>query len=113
MDRNSHMPKDDRPAKRCFVLRATKVFRPFSQQQIEKGKLDGKFLPTDKISHLANGPWQDITTANLVTQNKELVSEQTSIELIKAEVVIAETAAVDSAAAEVPPRLPILARPQC
>lgn len=93
---SSENPKTDKLAKQFFVQRSTKVFGPFSQRQIEKGKLDGKFLPTDKVSCLPNGPWLEIATANLSVLGEAVADEQVAQEIFAAEVVHGEAAAVES-----------------
>lgn len=94
--------------KKFFILRATKVFGPFTARQIEKGKLDGKFLPSDQISTLANGPWQDLSTAQLETHPETSTKPKDSNEVVTAELVEPETVEAEVVTARImSPSLPM------
>lgn len=97
MDMNSENNQADPVAKPFFVQRSNKVFGPFSLRQIEKGKLDGKFLSTDKVATLDSGPWHDIATADLQALTATSVHEPMSQEVVAAEVVREESATAESA----------------
>lgn len=64
------------PGTPFFIRRSGKIFGPFSQRQIEKGKLVGKFLPADRISYGQNGPWREIASSDLQALSESLMNLQ-------------------------------------